>query len=328
MKYIKLLMLIVSVSFFASCSDDDDYNSKQVTVGFESATIETSEGAGMMDIPVMVDGKDRNGDINFRIEVEGVGNTPAEMDEHYYITGYDFNVPADSLIDHVNIQIVFVNDRIPTEPRQFKINIIDLKGAQEGIMSTVVTINDNDGLEYTYESLYGKYEFDMAFQGTPVLAYGQMGGATVETDPAYNKLLHFKMNPVFPAIGGELAMNCPINFAYDAATNEGILGFVMNQKVANFIAPNGQELEFILLHNDNGKEKEPLEVPFTMTKYTLKDADGNNILDKNGNVIEFNAPNVMKFNITDNKVLLFQTIPGDFQGNFGVIQFNTLKFIG
>ena len=320
-------MLIVAVSFFASCSDDDDYNTQEVTVGFESATIETSEGAGMMDIPVMINGKNRNGDINFHINVEGVGNNPAEMDENFYITGYDFNVPADSLLDRVNIQIVFVNDRIPTEARQFKIDIVGLHGAQEGIMSTLVTINDNDGLEYTYESLYGKYEVDMAFQGTPVLAYGHMGGATVESDPAYNKRLKLKMNPVFPATG-ELKMVCPINYAYDPATNEGVLGFVMNQKVANLTTPDGtEELEFILLHNADGHEKEPLEVPFTMTKTTLKDAQGNNILDKNGNVIEFNVPNTMKFNITDNKAILFQTMPGNYQGGFGVIQFNTLKFV-
>lgn len=325
MKYIKLLMLVVAASFFASCSDDDDYNTQEVTVGFESATIQTSEGAGMMTIPVNINGKHRNGNIKFNIDVEEVGNTPAVKDEHYYITGYDFNVPADSLIDHVNIEIVFINDRIPTEPRQFKINILGLEGAQEGIMSTVVTVNDNDGLEYTYESLFGKYQVEMVFQGDPVTAYGTIGGATVETDPAYNKRLFMKMNPVFSSTG-ELAMKVPMNYAYDSATNEGILGLVMNQKVANLAAPDGSELEFVLLNQAKGHELDPIEVPFSMTKAQLKDAEGNNILDQNGNVIEYNVPNVMTFDLVANKAMLLQTMPGDFQGNFGVIQFKTFTF--
>lgn len=319
-------MLIVAVSFFASCSDDDDYNTNEVTVGFETASIVTSEGAGMMQIPVKIDGKYRNGDIKFHVDVEEVGNNPAVKDSMYYITGYNFNVPADSLIDHVDVEVVFVNDRIPTEPRQFKINILGLQGASEGIMSTVITVNDNDGPEYTYESLFGKYEVDMAFQGDPVFAYGHMSGATTSMDASYNKRLKLAMKPVFAATG-ELAMNVPINYAYDAATNEGILGLVMNSKAATLTAPDGSSLEFILLHNADGKEKEPIEAPFSMTKAQLKDANGNPILDHNGNVIEYNVPSIIKFNVSDNKAVLYQTMPGDYQGGFGIIQFNTLKYV-
>ena len=321
-------MLIVAVSFFASCSDDDDYNSKEATVGFETATIVTSEGAGLMEIPVLVDGKYRNGDIRFHIEVEEVGAEPAIKDSMYYITGYDFNIPSDSLIDRVNVELVMINDRIPTEARQFKLNIVGLKGANPGITSTTIQVNDNDGDEYTYESMFGKYNMDMTFatnSAEPVAAVGTMGGATTVDDARYNKELKLQAIPTFATTG---AINCtfPLSFQYDKETNQGELGFLMNRKVATL--QNGDRtFEFILLKNEDGHESDPITGPFSMKKAQLKDANGNPIV-KDGKVIEYNVPDVIKFNVSSNKAVLYQTLGTvDEKGGFGIIQFKTLTYI-
>lgn len=328
MKYIKLFMLVVVASLFASCSDDDDYNSKEATVGFESATVVTSEGAGLMEIPVLVDGKYRNGDIRFHIELEEVGNEPAVKDSMYYITGYDFNIPADSLIDRVNIELVMINDRIPTEARQFKINIVGLKGANPGIMSTTVIVNDNDGDEYTYESMFGKYNLDMNFiqnDPMPVLAVANMGGAATADDARYNKELKLTTNA---SLGGLGVVNCtfPMSFEFDNTTREGTIGFMMNRKIATI--SNGEKtFEFVLLNTENGKETEAITAPFVMKKSQLKDANGNVVNDKNGNPIEYNSPDVIKFPL-GTKAMMYQIAgQAEDQGNFGFFQFKTLTYV-
>ena len=328
MKYIKLLMLVVVASLFASCSDDDDYNSKEATVGFESATIVTSEGAGMMEIPVIVDGKYRNGDIRFHVEVEEVGNEPAIKDSMYYITGYDFNIPADSLIDHVDIELVMINDRIPTEARQFKLNIVGLKGANPGILSTTVQVNDNDGDEYTYESMFGKYNLEMNFiqnDPTPVLAVANMGGAATPDDARYNKELKLSTNA---SLGGLGVVSCtfPMSYEFDNATRQGNIGFIMNKKIAT-LSNGDKTFEFILLNTENGHESDPIVAPFTMKKSQLKDANGNVVLDKNGNAIEYNSPEVIKFPM-GTKAMMYQVAGGaEDQGNFGFFQFKTLTYM-
>lgn len=323
MKYIKLLMLIVAVSFFASCSDDDDYNSKEATVGFESANIVTSEGAGLMEIPVIVDGKYRNGDIHFKIEVEGVGNEPAVEDSMYYITGYEFNIPEDSLIDRVNVELVMINDRIPTEARQFKINIVNLKGANPGIVSTTVTVNDNDGDEYTYESMFGQYSFNLNFiqnDPTPIEAIANMGGAATPDDARYNKELKLTSNL---SMGGLGVVKCefPMSFQYDKDTNEGKIGFIMNRKFASVDAGD-KMLEFILINTEAGMETEDIVAPFTMKKAELKDANGN-VITKDGQPIMYNVPDVINFGVSA-KAMMFEPTQG---ANVGWLQYKTLTYV-
>ncbi len=330
MKYIKLLMLIVAVSFFASCSDDDDYNTqKEVTVGFEKETIVFSEGAGLQEIPVVVNGNHRNGDIRFRVEVAPVdGAEQAIEDSMFYITGYEFNIPADSLVNKVNVELVLINDRIPTDARQFRLNIVDLKGAQPGTVSATVRLEDNDGEEYTYESLFGQYNFEFNFttnSKTPVLAVANMGGASNQEDSRYNKELLLSSVASLPNLGPvKLAM--PMSYTYDIEAAKGQIGFLMNRKVAT-IEGNGITFQCVFLNTEAGKETEPIVADFTMTKAELKDANGNPILDGNGNAIKYNIPNPIKFP-HNSKAMLYQVAgePSQ-QGNFGFFEYRSLTYI-
>lgn len=319
-------MLIVAVSFFASCSDDDDYNSvKNVTVGFESETIVTSEGAGLMEIPVLVKGTNRNGDIRFHIDVEEVGNEPAVKDSMYYITGYDFNIPADSTVKSVNIELVMINDRIPTEARQFKINILGLKGAEAGILSTTVVVNDNDGDEFTYESMFGKYNLDLTYTAndpSPLTSVATMGGAATQDDARYNRELSLVSNLNLPGIG-VLKFNFPMSFAYDEATAEILLGFKMNKNVTS-LDQGDKVLDFVLLNTENGHEiDEIVSKPFKMKKVQLKDAAGNVVKDRNGNPIEYNVPDTVSFSI-GNKCMIISPKENI---NAGFLAFKTLQYV-
>ena len=58
MKYIKLFMLLAAVSFLGACSDDDEsWNSaSDVTVSMENTTLRIKESAGIVEVPIKVEG--------------------------------------------------------------------------------------------------------------------------------------------------------------------------------------------------------------------------------------------------------------------------------
>ena len=56
MKYLKLLALCLLPLSFAACSDDDDINSGNATVGFEETSVSVSESATEILLPIRVTG--------------------------------------------------------------------------------------------------------------------------------------------------------------------------------------------------------------------------------------------------------------------------------
>ncbi|WP_308247217.1 hypothetical protein [uncultured Prevotella sp.] len=86
MKYLKLFMLLVIACAFAACSDDDNNNTNgETTVSFANATLNTKESAGLINIPIKVEGA-RNGDVSVVVKAEEVGESPALEDKNYIIT--------------------------------------------------------------------------------------------------------------------------------------------------------------------------------------------------------------------------------------------------
>lgn len=82
MKNIKLLMLMLAaLPFFASCSDDDDVNTRECTVGFSGDAISVDETAGYVQIPITVSGH-RNGPVRVKIESAAVGEDGAVEGEN------------------------------------------------------------------------------------------------------------------------------------------------------------------------------------------------------------------------------------------------------
>ena len=66
MKYLKLFLLLAAAPFIASCSDDDDFNTAQCTLGFQSELLKTKESAGFFNVPITIEGL-RNGNVNVTI---------------------------------------------------------------------------------------------------------------------------------------------------------------------------------------------------------------------------------------------------------------------
>ena len=78
MKYIKLLSLLVAVLFLGACSDDDvkKNSAADVTVSMGTATISPRESAGIVTLPIKVEGP-TNGMVSLTVETREVGSNPA-----------------------------------------------------------------------------------------------------------------------------------------------------------------------------------------------------------------------------------------------------------
>lgn len=152
MKYIKLFMLAAVATLFAACSDDESFNTNEVTVGFEAAEQTYLESAVMVNVPVKITGE-RNGDI--KLKVEAVDGTAMDG-KHYMVTSTDLNLPADSEDDVISVEIMIYDDGTEeNDDRTFTLNIVDAKGATVGTSSCVVTLKDVD--KNPYFKLFGTY---------------------------------------------------------------------------------------------------------------------------------------------------------------------------
>lgn len=152
MKYIKLFMLAAVATLFAACSDDESFNTSEVTVGFEAAEQTYLESAIMINVPVKITGE-RNGDI--KLKVEAVDGT-AKDGEHYLVTSTDLNLPADSKDDVITVEVTIYDDGSEeNDDRSFTLNIIDAKGAKIGTRSCAITLKDVD--KNPYFKLFGTY---------------------------------------------------------------------------------------------------------------------------------------------------------------------------
>ncbi|WP_298456492.1 Calx-beta domain-containing protein [uncultured Prevotella sp.] len=150
MKYLKLFILMAALlPFFTSCSEDEDVNTTECTVGFESDAIKISETAGITQIPINVSGY-RNGPVKVVIETEPVGENGAIEGTHYRITDKTLNLNSDTLSTGViNVEVQVVDDSEANENRQFKLKIISAEGANTAIAETTVTIVDNESNPYS-----------------------------------------------------------------------------------------------------------------------------------------------------------------------------------
>ena len=147
MKYFKLFMLMVAVTLFGACSSDDDsWNSAaDVTVGMQSPTMTVSEGKGIFDVPIVVNGE-TNGNVFVTVEVEEVGDNPAKEGVNYYVTDKTINISDGT----GNVEIETVDDEDINDPRTFKVTIVDAKGATIAeTASTTITLKDNDAEFYS-----------------------------------------------------------------------------------------------------------------------------------------------------------------------------------
>lgn len=216
MKYIKLLSLLVAVLFLGACSDDDvkKNSAADVTVSMGTATISPRESAGIVSLPIKVEGP-TNGMVSVTVETREVGSNPAVENTHYYVTTKKINITGSE--GYVELEMVD-NEEI-NDPRTFEVTIVKVEHAKlnEAAKTTTVEIRDND--HEPYDRLQGTWtmtykDYDGAVQTQKVT----ITGADDPSEYIYNKLLYVE-DILLEKSKAQLSFN------YDSANNTCYVSF-------------------------------------------------------------------------------------------------------
>lgn len=188
MKYIKLLSLLVAVLFLGACSDDDvkKNSAADVTVSMGTATISPRESAGIVSLPIKVEGP-TNGMVTLTVETREVGSNPAVENTNYYVTTKKINITG----SEGYVELEMVDDDEINDPRSFEVTIVKVEHAKlnEAAKTISVVIRDND--HEPYDRLQGTWtltykNYDGAVQRQKVT----ITGADDPSEYIYNKLLY------------------------------------------------------------------------------------------------------------------------------------------
>lgn len=190
MKYIKLLSLLVAVLFLGACSDDDvkKNSAADVTVSMGTATISPRESAGVVSLPIKVEGP-TNGMVTLTVETREVGSNPAVENTNYYVTTKKINITG----SEGYVELEMVDDDEINDPRTFEVTIVKVEHAKlnEAAKTTTVEIRDND--HEPYDRLQGTWT--MTYKNYDGAVQRQKVTITGADDPSqyiYNKLLYLE----------------------------------------------------------------------------------------------------------------------------------------
>lgn len=233
MKYIKLLSLLVAVLFLGACSDDDvkKNSAADVTVSMGTATISPRESAGVVSLPIKVEGP-TNGMVTLTVETREVGSNPAVENTNYYVTTKKINITG----SEGYVELEMVDDDEINDPRTFEVTIVKVEHAKlnEAAKTTTVEIRDND--HEPYDRLQGTWT--MTYKNYDGAVQRQKVTITGAGDPSqyiYNKLLYLE---------GMLLekSKAQLSFNFDSANNTCYVSFTNFMKY-NWIT--GLELQGI-----------------------------------------------------------------------------------
>ena len=233
MKYIKLLSLLVAVLFLGACSDDDvkKNSAADVTVSMGTATISPRESAGVVSLPIKVEGP-TNGMVTLTVETREVGSNPAVENTNYYVTTKKINITG----SEGYVELEMVDDDEINDPRTFEVTNVKVEHAKlnEAAKTTTVEIRDND--HEPYDRLQGTWT--MTYKNYDGAVQRQKVTITGADDPSqyiYNKLLYLE---------GMLLekSKAQLSFNFDSANNTCYVSFTNFMKY-NWIT--GLELQGI-----------------------------------------------------------------------------------
>lgn len=270
MKYIKLLSLLVAVLFLGACSDDDvkKNSAADVTVSMGTATISPRESAGIVTLPIKVEGP-TNGMVSLTVETREVGSNPAVDGTNYYVTTKKINITG----SEGYVELEMVDDDEINDPRSFEVTIVKVEHAKlnEAAKTTSVVIRDND--HEPYDRLQGTWtltykNYDGAVQRQKVT----ITGADDPSEYIYNKLLY---------VEGMLLekSKAHLSFNFDTANNTCYVSFTNFMKynwVTGFKHPSFSDPIDIKLGRLEGQQisQSPVEGVVQADFQTIKFEEG------------------------------------------------------
>ena len=218
------LLAALAVPFLTSC-DDDEFNTKECTVGFTNSQMTVSEFTdGYVNIPIAIDGR-RNGPIHITVSTEGTGSTPAVEGENYAITDKTLNVNPDTLsTGTVNVELRLIDDYIMNADRQFTLTITSVDGATVETNQITVTITDNDG--NFYDAFAGQWYFNATNLDGAQIKRPLTITAAQQSDADYENVLYATASNL---CGYSETLTWQFQWVYDDAAGMGVLAFLPSQ---------------------------------------------------------------------------------------------------
>lgn len=232
MKYIKLFMLLFAMSAFVACSDDDDVNTLESTVGFADTETTVSEAisGGYAQIPINVSGR-RNGPVNVTITAEPVGENPAVEGEHYFITDKTLNLNADDEESGtINVELKVIDDQEINENRQFKLIIASANGAEITNQEIIVTLKDNDG--NFYEAFAGRWTLTASSPYNGSITKTVTITAAEEGTADYEKYLTMEASNLF---GYNENSKIRLAYDFDLSTKTGMISVMCDENIGRLL---------------------------------------------------------------------------------------------
>lgn len=223
MKFNKIFAVALAALTLTACNDDDDVNSIPVTVSMQQSTMSVGEdvAAGVYyNVPVILSDAP-NGPVTVTVEVEGVGNEPAQEGRDIVITQKTITIPAGEQIGY--IQFYPVGDEEINDDREMLFTITSAAGASIGTEKTcLVTFIDNEKfLPPAYADLMGAWDVTTDDGNFTVNITGYPEG-----DPNYLKKV------VITGFNGVSWCQIEGDFSLDASTMECSITMQYNQTVA------------------------------------------------------------------------------------------------
>lgn len=222
MKFRKIYALLLTSFLFTACSEEESWNSSDVTVSMAQEEILVKESAGIFNVPVTVSGE-LNGPIKVTVEVAEAGENPAMEDVHYIVTSKSIVIPADATSG--NIEICAVDDNDINETRTFTVKLISVEGANVGPQSvTTVGLRDNDSA--FYEKLQGKWKMSVNSPYNGEQSWDVTIIGHDETEEGYNQVLYVTGMMGYDWTQATLLYN------FDMATQKVTLSFALGTMFA------------------------------------------------------------------------------------------------
>lgn len=222
-----------------SCSDDNEFNTADATVGFAQSEVSVKESKGLFYVPIKVEGE-LNGPVELDIEViEDDGS--CKKDEHFMVTSTHIILPANK--QQVAVEVMAVDDRIINEDRHFQLRLARAQGAKinPSTMASRIILRDNDS--NPYERMAGTWLVEatnlMSATGAePISWTTTLKIVDDENDPMYNYLITMEPWAIWDGSVPEFDENGqvlthPLTFRYNTSTKLATLDFAFGNEMAH-----------------------------------------------------------------------------------------------
>lgn len=156
---------------FAACSDDEEFNGGNATVGFANSEITVKENTTSLNVPITVEG-DHTGLVRVNIEVADATGASMEVDTNIILTSGVLNLPADVATVYAELSTSFYTSTDDLN-RSFTLRITSAEGAS--VSNATCKVNIEEAVD-AYDKLTGNWTLSTSSGNVPITIAANAAG--------------------------------------------------------------------------------------------------------------------------------------------------------